>query len=58
MKTSLQGRLLSILTVFSLVFPVVYTVIYYNEWALFRFYPLVGELHFSLQPTTLGPAMI
>lgn len=58
MKTPLQSRLVSVLTVFSLVYPVVYTVMYYNEWALFRFYPLVGELHLHLQPTTLGPAMI
>ena len=58
MKTPRQTRLVSMLTVFSLVFPVMYTVAYYNEWALFRFYPLVGELHLGLQPTTLGPAMI
>lgn len=58
MKAPLQERLVSVMTVFSLVFPVIYTVVYYNEWALFRFYPLVGELHFNIKPTTFGPAMI
>jgi hypothetical protein len=58
MKLLLQSRLATVLTVFSLTFPVIYTVAYYNEWALFRFYPLVGELHLSPQPTTLGPGMI
>ena len=51
-------RLVSALTVFSLAFPIVYVVLYYHELALFRFYPLVGELHLNIQPTTLGPAMI
>jgi hypothetical protein len=51
-------RLVSAFIVFSLVFPVVYVVLYYNELVLFRFYPLVGELHLNIQPTTFGPAMI
>jgi hypothetical protein len=58
MMQPVSDRLASFLVIFSLVFTVVYTVAYYNEWALFRFYPLVGEVHFSVQPTTLGPAMI
>jgi len=58
MKTPVSDRVVSILTVFSLVFPVVYVVTYYNEWAFFLFYPLVGELHLNIQPTTFGPAMI
>jgi hypothetical protein len=58
MKAPISQRLLSILTVFSLAFPLIYTVAYYNEWALFRFYPLVGQVHFDAQPTTFGPAMI
>lgn len=49
--------MISRLIVFSLVFPVIYVVLYYNELALFRFYPLVGELHLNIQPTTFGPAM-
>jgi hypothetical protein len=58
MSHSVSPRLASMLTVFSLVFPVVYVVLYYNEVAFFRFYPLVGELHLNIQPTTFGPAMI
>ncbi len=58
LSRSPSERLFSALTVFSLVFPVVYVVLYYNELALFRFYPLVGELHLNIQPTTFGPAMI
>ena len=58
MKTPVSDRIVSLLTVFSLVFPVVYVVTYYNEWAVFFFYPLVGELHLNIQPTTFGPAMI
>ncbi len=50
--------MISRLIVFSLVFPVIYVVLYYNGVALFRFYPLVGELHLNIQPTTFGPAMI
>ncbi len=57
-KSPISARTISALTVFSLVFPVVYVVLYYNEWALFRFYPLVGELHLNTQPTTFGPGMI
>ena len=57
MKTP-SSRLASVLTVFSLVFPVVYVVNYYNEIAIVRFYPLVGELHLNVQPTTFGPAMV
>jgi hypothetical protein len=57
MKTP-SPRLISVLTVFSLVFPVAYVVNYYNEIALVRFYPLVGELHLNIQPTTFGPAMV
>jgi hypothetical protein len=58
MTRPIPPRLISALTVFSLVFPVIYTVAYYNEWVLFWFYPLVGELHLSLQPTTFGPSMM
>ena len=50
--------MISRLIVFSLVFPVIYVVLYYNEVALFRFYPLVVELHLNIQSTTFGPAMI
>ena len=57
-QRSASDRLFSAAMVFSLVFPVVYVILYYNEWALFRFYPLVGELHLNIQPTTFGPAMI
>ncbi len=58
MNASASPRLISALTVFALVFPVVYVVSYYNELAIVRFYPMVGELHLNIQPTTFGPAMI
>ena len=58
MSRPFSARLISSLTVFSLVFPVIYTVAYYNEWPLFWFYPVVGELHLSIQPTTFGPSMM
>jgi hypothetical protein len=56
--SALSPRLVSVFTVFALVFPVIYVVSYYNELAFVRFYPLVGELHLNIQPTTFGPAMI
>lgn len=58
MNAGSPSRLISALTVFALVFPVIYVVSYYNELAIVRFYPMVGELHLNIQPTTFGPAMI
>ena len=57
MNAFASQRLASVLAVFSLAFPVIYIVNYYNELVVFRFYPLVGELHLDTQPTTFGPAM-
>ena len=57
MSTGPSPRLISALTVFSLVFPLTYVILYYNELGVLRFYPLVGELHLNIQPTTFGPAM-
>ncbi len=46
------------LATFSLVFPVVYTLAYYNEWAVFRFYPQVVQFHLAAQSYDFGPGMI
>lgn len=45
------------MTAFSAFFPLYYTVAFYNEYTLFYYYPLVGEIHFDFQPTTEGPSM-
>ena len=52
-----RDKVISALAVFSLVYPIVYTVAYYRQWAVFRYYPMVGEVHLAAQPATLGPAM-
>jgi hypothetical protein len=44
--------------VFTTVYAVAYSLTYYNEWALFRYYPLVGEVFRAPQLTTLGPYMV
>jgi hypothetical protein len=38
-------------------FPLYYLIAFYNEYSMFFYYPLVGEIRFSHQLTTLGPAM-
>ena len=41
--------------IFSLLFSVVYTLCFYFNVALFKYYPLVGEFHIDSQPKTAGP---
>ena len=45
----------SVPTVFSLLFVLTYTVCFYFNIALFKYYPLVGEFHVNAQPATSGP---
>jgi hypothetical protein len=42
--------------IFSMVFGVAYTVCFYFNYALFRYYPQVGEFHLGgEQPASSGP---
>ena len=41
--------------VFSIVFGAVYSVCFYFNYALFSYYPQVGEFHFSGQSQSIGP---
>lgn len=41
--------------IFSLLFIIIYTVCFYFNIALFKYYPLVGEIHINSQPKTAGP---
>ncbi len=41
--------------VFSIVFIIVYTVCFYFNFALFKYYPLVSQFHIDAQPKTAGP---
>lgn len=52
--SSLAPRLLAATTIYTLV----YVGQFYNEWSLFRFYPLIGELHWQAQPITAGPYIV
>ena len=45
----------SVAVIFSLLFVIVYTVCFYENIALFKYYPLVGEFHINSQPKTAGP---
>jgi hypothetical protein len=49
-----QGRY----ALFSIVFGVTYTVGFYSGWALFKYYPLVGQFHADILPKKSGPAML
>ena len=41
--------------IFSALFSIVYTLCFYFNVALFKFYPLVGEFHIESQPKNAGP---
>lgn len=43
------------LIVFSIVFVIAYTLCFYFNVALFKYYPLVAEFHINNQPKELGP---
>lgn len=43
---------------FSTVYTIVYVAQFYNEWALFRFYPLIGEVHSQVQEVSAGPYIV
>ena len=46
------------LLVFSTLFGVVYTVCFYNNWALFRFYPAYAQFSFAPLGREAGPAIL
>lgn len=52
--TPLAPRLLA----FSTAYTVVYVAQFYNEWALFHFYPLIGEAHREVQAVSAGPYIV
>ncbi|HLG89971.1 MAG TPA: hypothetical protein VKZ79_22580 [Alphaproteobacteria bacterium] len=41
--------------VFSSLFVIVYTLCFYFNVALFKYYPLIGEFHIDSQPKNAGP---
>jgi hypothetical protein len=42
--------------IFSILFPVLYTLAFYFNWQVFRYYPQLGEFHLGLlPPKTSGP---
>ncbi len=41
--------------IFSLLFVLTYTVCFYLNIALFKYYPLVREFHVTAQPESAGP---
>lgn len=43
------------LLVFSMLFAVVYTLCFYFNIALFKYYPMVGEFHVTAQGRQAGP---
>ena len=45
-------------SVFSLIFGTVYTLAFYFNWPLFRFYPLVGEFHVGDPGKEAGPPIL
>ena len=51
---SLPPRLLVAATIYTIV----YVGQFYNEWSLFRFYPLIGEFQREALPITAGPYIV
>jgi hypothetical protein len=41
--------------IFSILFIIVYTLCFYFNIALFKYYPLVAQFHINSQPTRSGP---
>ena len=45
--------------IFSMLFGVVYTICFYYNWALFRYYPVLGQWYRASQPPAeAGPAIL
>lgn len=41
--------------IFSMLFAIIYTLCFYLNIALFKYYPLVREFHINSQPKAFGP---
>ncbi len=42
-------------SIFSITFGIVYTVEFYLNWTLFKYYPLTRQFHIEDQPVKAGP---
>ncbi len=41
--------------IFAIIFTIAYTIYFYFNIALFKYYPLVAEFHINSQPKNAGP---